>query len=220
LLDPLSPVDGDFARHVLEPVGLSTEAAIVIDPLNHSRTDQDKVAVPYYPLHPITQRLALTIFPQVRPLRIAQPPAGVSSTVLAASSQDSFLRPPAAAGGLTEAAEAQAASADRAARPLLVALEGSWPGAMPDRRFRLVVAGTSKIATNEYFPYVSDGALSVAMVRWLADDEAVPNLAPQTFSQPEIVLTSRQMRDTFILLEVLLPLSTILGGVLMWWRRR
>jgi hypothetical protein len=34
------------------------------------------------------------------------------------------------------------------------------------------------------------------------------------------VLTSYQMRDTFIVLEVLLPLSTILAGVLMWWRRR
>ncbi|WP_291691217.1 Gldg family protein [Bradyrhizobium sp.] len=221
LLDPVSPVDADFASRMLEPVGLSTQAAIVIDPLNHFRTDPDKVAVPYYPPHPITQRLALTVFPQVRPLRVSQPPKGVISTVLAASSQDGFLRPPAAAGGLTIGAEGEAtANADRGARPLLVALEGTWPGATPDRRFRLVVAGTSKITTNEYFPYVSDGALSVAMVRWLADDETVPNLTPQTFSQPEIVLTSRQMRDTFIVLEVLLPLSTILAGVVVWWRRR
>ena len=33
-----------------------------------------------------------------------------------------------------------------------------------------------------------------------------PNLQPQTYSLPEIVLTSRQMRDTFIALELLLPL--------------
>ena len=110
--------------------------------------------------------------------------------------------------------------ADRGAQALAVALEGVWPGAAPDKPFRLVVAGTSKFATNEYFPYVSNGELSVAMVRWLAEDDATPNVAPQTFSLPEIVLTSRQMRDTFIVLEVLLPLATIFCGVLIWWRRR
>jgi ABC-type uncharacterized transport system involved in gliding motility auxiliary subunit len=90
----------------------------------------------------------------------------------------------------------------------------------PDKRFRLVIAGTSKFATNEYFPYVSNGELSVAMVRWLAEDEATPNVAPQTYNLPEIVLTSQQMRDTFIVLEVLLPLTTVFCGAVMWWRRR
>jgi hypothetical protein len=37
---------------------------------------------------------------------------------------------------------------------------------------------------------------------------------------PEIVLTSAQMRDTFIWLEIMLPLGTALLGVAMWWRRR
>jgi hypothetical protein len=109
---------------------------------------------------------------------------------------------------------------DRGAQALAVALEGVWPGATADKRFRLVVAGTSKFASNEYFPYVSNGELSVAMLRWLADDGATASLAPQTYDLPQIVLTSRQMRDTFIVLEVLLPLSTAFCGVLMWWRRR
>ena len=104
---------------------------------------------------------------------------------------------------MSAAADGEATpKADRGGQALAVALEGVWPGAPPDKRFRLVVAGTSKIATNEYFPYVSNGELSVAMVRWLAEDDATPNVAPQTYNQPEIVLTSRQMRDTFIALEV------------------
>ncbi|MGY4626761.1 Gldg family protein [Bradyrhizobium sp. USDA 4486] len=217
LIDPLSHVDGDFERLLLKPVGLSSEAAIVIDPLNHFRTDADKVAVPYYPPHPITKRLALTVFPQARPLAVAQPPSGVSLIVLAASSQDSYLRSPSAAPA---AANGEAPGARRSAQPLAVALEGSWPGAVPDKRFRLVVAGTSKVASNEYFPYVSNGELSLAMLRWLAEDDTTPSIAPQTFKLPEIVLTSSQMRDTFIVLEVLLPLSTAVFGVAMWWRRR
>ena len=68
--------------------------------------------------------------------------------------------------------------------------------------------------------YVSNGELAVAILRWLADDEATPTVKPQSYSLPEIELTSRQMRDVFIALEVLLPLTTILCGVLVWWRRR
>jgi gliding motility-associatede transport system auxiliary component len=221
LIDPLFPVDADFGSRLLGPVGLSTESAIVIDPLNHFRTDPDKVAVPYYPPHPITRRLALTVFPQVRPIHVVQPPAGVNTIVLAASSQDSYRRPPSTAGGMTVAASGQAVSnVDHDAQALAVALEGLWPGASSDKRFRLVVAGTSKFATNEYFPYVSNGMLSVAMVRWLADDDATASVAPQTYDLPQIVLTSRQMRDTFIALEVLLPLTTAFCGLVMWWRRR
>jgi len=221
LIDPLFPVDADFASRLLGAVGLSTDSAIVIDPLNHFRTDPDKVAVPYYPPHPITKHLALTVFPQVRPIHVVQPPAGVNTSVLATSSQDSYRRPPSVAGGMTVAASGEVASnGERGAEALVVALEGVWPGAPPDKPFRLVVAGTSKFATNEYFPYVSNGEMSVAMVRWLADDDAAANLAPQTYDLPQIVLTSRQMRDTFIALEVLLPLTTAFCGMLMWWRRR
>jgi hypothetical protein len=58
------------------------------------------------------------------------------------------------------------------------------------RRFRLVLGGTSKFATNEYFPYVSNGELSVSMLRWLAADETTPSVPPQTYQFPEIVLTA------------------------------
>ena len=221
LIDPQFPVVPDLQSRVLEPLGLATDPAIVIDPLNHFRTDPDKVAVPYYPPHPITAHLALTVFAQARPIRVAQPPARVKVSVLAASSQDSYLRPPSAAGGIMLATGGQAAADDgRGAHPLVVALGGSFPGAEPGKTFRLVVAGTSKFATNEYFPYVSNGELSVAIARWLAEDNAAPNLAPRAYSLPEIVLTSSQMRNTFIVLEVLLPLSTALFGIAMWWRRR
>ena len=221
LIDPQFPLGSELESHLLSPLGLSTEAAIVIDPLNHFRTDPDKVAVPYYPPHPITTRLALTVFPQVRPIHVVQPPAGVNASILAASSQDSYLRPPSAAGGMAVATGDQAIlEADRGVQTLAVALEGAWPGAPLNRRFRLAVAGTSKFATNEYFPYVSNGELSVAMVRWLGGDDATPNLAPRTYNVPEIVLTSHQMRNTFIALVVLLPLTTAFCGVLMWWRRR
>jgi ABC-2 type transport system permease protein len=221
LLDPVSSVGAELQKNLLGAVGLSTEPAIVIDPLNHFRTDPDKVAVPYYPPHPITERLALTVFPQTRPLALVPPPQGVRTTLLAGSSQDSYRRPAAAGGAaLASAEQATPDAEDRGAQALAVAVEGVWPGAAGDKQFRLVVAGTSKFASNEYFPYVSNGELSVSMLRWLAADKTTPSVKPQTYQLPEIVLTSRQMRDVFLALEVLLPLSTMLCGVLVWWRRR
>jgi hypothetical protein len=221
LIDPQFPVGADLQSSLLTPLGLSSEPAIIIDPLNHFRTDPDKVAVPYYPPHPITARLALTVFAQARPIHLDKPPSSVRATALAASSQDSYLRPPSAAGGIVVASGGPApAEVEHGAEALAVALEGAFPGASPDKHFRLVISGTSKFATNEYFSYVSNGELSVAIMRWLAEDDASPNLAPRTYNLPEIALTSAQMRNTFIALEIALPLSTALFGFAMWWRRR
>ena len=221
LLDPVSPVDPDLEDHLLDAVGLKMPPGMVIDPLNHFRTDPDKIAVPYYPPHPITERLALTVFPQTRPIRVAAPPAGVATSILASSSQDSFIRPlPSGAAEIAGAEPVRPDAEGRGPQALAVAVQGTWPGSASDKHFRLVLAGTSKFATNEYFPYVSNGELSVAMLRWLADDETMPSVQPQTYSMSEIVLTSHQMRDVFLILEVLLPMSTLLCGVLVWWRRR
>lgn len=221
LIDPQFPLGADLQSRVLNPLGLSSEPAIVIDPLNHFRTDPDKVAVPYYPPHLITTRLALTVFAQARPIHLSRSPADVKASVLAASSQDSYLRPPSAAGGITVAAGGPVTSTvEHGAQVLAAAFEGVFPGAAPDKHFRLVISGTSKFVTNEYFSYVSDGELSVAIIRWLSEDEAIPNLAPRTYSLPEIVLTSVQMRDVFITLEIVLPLSTAFLGFAIWWRRR
>ena len=128
LLDPLSPLGPDLEKHLLGAIGLTTEPAIVIDPLNHFRTDPDKVAVPYYPPHPITERVALTVFPQVRPIRVVAPPAGVNTSVLATSSQDSYRRPPSTAGDLAAADPSTPDAEDRGAQALAVAVEGVLAG--------------------------------------------------------------------------------------------
>jgi len=98
-------------------------------------------------------------------------------------------------------------------------VEGTWPapGGIP---FRLVLVGNSSFAANAFFAYASNGDLAVSMIRWLADDTTTPLLKPETFSLPEMRLTHRQMQITFLLVEVLLPLSVMAFGVAVWWRRR
>ena len=220
MVDPAFPL-GDELGGLLGKVGLSSEQAIVIDPLNHYGADEEKVAIPYYPPHPITDRLALTIFPDARPIRVEAAPAGVRTTILAASSKDSYLRAaPLASGG---AVATEPSAAPHGAAVLAVAVEGRWPDAPGDetKPFRLVLVGDANFATNSYFPYVSNGDLVVRMIRWLADDAARPGAQPQTFSPLQrITLTRDQMRDIFVMVEIILPMSVVLFGGIVWWRRR
>jgi ABC-type uncharacterized transport system involved in gliding motility auxiliary subunit len=102
---------------------------------------------------------------------------------------------------------------------LAAAVQGIWPGA-GRAPFRLVLVGNASFATNAFFPYASNGDLAISMIRWLAEDTAAPLLKPETYSLPEVRLTHRQMQVTFLLVEVLLPLSVMLFGAAVWWRRR
>jgi ABC-2 type transport system permease protein len=219
MIDPEFPLQGDLGD-LFGKLGLTSDSATVIDPLNHAGSDIDKVAVPYYPPHPITRRLALTIFPNARPIRVSAPPPGVNTTILATSSKDSYLRP---ASQAPAAGEPTGTDATRGAAPLAVAVEGRWPGAAADQTkpFRLVLVGNSNFAANSYFPYVSNGDLAIEMVRWLAEDEARPAAKAQSFNPAQqITLTKDQMRAIFLAVEVLLPLSVMLLGGAVWWKRR
>ena len=193
----------------------------MIDPLNHYGSDHDKVAVPYYPQHQITRRIALTIFPNARPIRVGATPPGVKTTILASSSMDSYVRPVSQA---TAAAEPTASGSHRAGRRCWRSpSKGRWPDGAADRTkpFRLVLVGNSNFAANSYFPYVSNGDLAVEMVRRSAEDETRPAAKPQSFSPAQqITLTRDQMRTVFIAVEVLLPLSVMLLGGVVWWKRR
>ena len=71
MYDPEFPVTPEL-QSLLGDVGLKVGSGMVLDPVNHSGTEEDKVAVPYYPPHPITDQVALTVFPGPRPLELAR----------------------------------------------------------------------------------------------------------------------------------------------------
>jgi ABC-2 type transport system permease protein len=207
--DPRFPVMSELAA-LLNEVGLSIEDGVVVDPVNHYGTDQEQAAVPYYPPHPITEQIALTVFPGARPISLRGRVAGLTSTELVATSKDSYVRP----------LDPSVHTADKPGpRLLAAAVQGSWPG-RGGAPLRLVVVGNASFAANAFFPYVSNGDLAVSMIRWCAEDTATPLLKSESYSLPEMRLTHRQMQVTFLLVEVLLPLSVMLFGAAVWWRRR
>lgn len=219
MYDPEFPVSPEL-QAMFGDLGVQVGDGSVLDPVNHAGTEADKVAVPYYPPHPITDDIAMTVFPAPRPLRLLKRLPNIEGTELIQTSKDSYVQE--AGGTLATLAAAQVGAhpvAPRGARTLALAMEGMWPGGGA-KPFRLVLVGSASFATNGFFPYVSNGDLAVSMVRWLAGDLGTPKLRPITYSLPQIDLTGQQMRATFIVVEILLPLSVILLGVLVWRRRR
>jgi hypothetical protein len=219
MYDPEFPVTPDL-QTLLAKVGVQVGNGMVLDPLNHTGPEADKVAVPYYPPHPITDQIALTVFPGPRPIQLAEKRPEMSATELVSTSKDSYVRPsPASAAPLSTAQAAAVQNiAPHGPLTLAVAQDGNWPGTQHE--FHLVVVGSAGFTTNDFFPYGSNGELAVSMIRWLAGDMKAPKLRPTNYSPPEIELTSRQMQAIFVVVEILLPLSVVLAGVLVWRRRR
>ena len=221
MYDPEFPVTPEL-QSLLGDVGLKVGSGMVLDPVNHSGTEEEKVAVPYYPPHPITDQVALTVFPGPRPLELLGKIPGIEATTLVSTSQESYVRPITTS---TAPASTQPAVPPEPKPPghgpavLAVALQGNWPeGAQ--KPFRLVLVGSASFATNAFFPYASNGDLAVSMLRWLADDHATPKLKPATYITPEVRLTHHEMQLTFFLIEILLPLSVMGFGIAVWRRRR
>jgi len=212
-------------RAGLARLGLTVEQDVVIDPLDHYSTDPEVVAIPVYERHPITRGMALTFFPGIRSLTLQPPPPGVTGTALFSSSPQSFTQ------AVRVVAEPEAGRSGEAGRPasppgrpgrraLAAAFEGTWPGLPPGPRpFRLVVVGDGDFASNS-LPYMSNGDLSLAMIRWAAHEEQTPTVTTRMPVPPLVLLTKSQMQRVFLSIEVLLPLSVVAIGMVVWWRRR
>jgi hypothetical protein len=208
----------------LRRLGIVVEQNVVVDPLDHYSTDPEVVAIPVYDDHPITRRVALSFFPGIRSITLRAPPSRVTVTPLFRSSADSYTRPvrtvaERAPDGGGDAPSAGTGRADR--HVLAVAAEGAWPGSGADGQpFRLVVVGDGDFASNSFLPYMANGDLAVSMVRWLVREEHAPSVAPRIPVPPLVLLTKRQMQQIFLGIEVVLPLAVVLGGAVVWWRRR
>ena len=136
MYDPEFPVTPEL-QSLLGDVGLKVGSGMVVDPVNHSGTEEDKVAVPYYPPHPITDQVALTVFPGPRPLELLGKIPGIEATTLVSTSQESYVRPIATSTALASTQPAvppeQKAAPGHGPATLAVALQGNWPEGEQER---------------------------------------------------------------------------------------
>jgi hypothetical protein len=187
--------------------------------------DAEMVAVTAYEQTPITRSLSMTFYPGIRPLERDKPASGVRAIALFSSSRDSYVRAVEPVGvrepGRIEHAALRPTANQPGARVLAVAAEGTLPGAPPNApALRAIVIGDGDFASNSFLPYLSNGDFAMAAVRWLVREERSTAVATRIPVPPMILLSGSQMKMIFLFVEVLLPLSVMLVGVAVWWRRR
>jgi hypothetical protein len=209
---------------LMETLGVRLPQEAVIDPLSHYSTDSEMVAITSYGEAPVTRNLSMTFFAGARPLIAATPAAGIEAAPLFASSRDSYTRTVQPAGVRDTGAAVPVANLNPprpGPRMLAVSVEGRLPGASASAPpMRAVIVGDADFASNSFLPYLANGDLALALVRWLVREERATTVASRIPVPPMILLTAAQMRGIFVVVEVLLPLAAFALGAFVWWRRR
>ena len=209
---------------LLERLGARLPQEAVVDPLSHYARDREMVAVTGYGEEAITRGLSMTFFAGVRPLVPVTPAAGLVATPLFASSRDSYTRAVRPVGVREPGAAPRAGGAgppQTAPRLLAMSVEGRLPGATPGAPpMRAVIVGDADFASNSFLPYLANGDLALAAVRWLAREEHSTPVASRIPVPPMILLSGTQMRGVFLVVAVLLPLGAFVLGAVAWWRGR
>lgn len=206
-------------QQLLAALGVDLQQAVVADRLSHYGTDEEMVAVTAYDPHPVTQRVAYTFFPGVRPLTLSAPAAGVRTNALIRSGDASTVRQVTAVDH-REVAPMNPGRDDPqpASRVLASVSEGQLA---PDGKpFRTIVVGDADFASNSFYPYMANSDLALSMIRWLVREEALAVVKPRVPVPPMVLLTERQLQAVYLLTALGLPLLAALGGLWVWWRRR
>ena len=226
---------------VIRKFGIELGQGMVIDEASHFWADPSTPAVTDYNRHEITSKLPLSFFPGVRPLMPTKEPVpGVQVRQLVNSSAKSFanadkMRIDYKSGKNGYAPQTLMATARinpktvESGETLLKRLRGEEnedaKAPAPEKiiarkEARIVVAGDADFATNSFYHVLGNGALFLNAVNFLASRENLIGLEPRTYDLPYISMTNTQMKGTFILSIILIPLLMAAVGVAVWWRRR
>lgn len=235
----LEPFVTTGLESVLTKFGIVAEPTMVIDEASHFWADPSSPAVTEYNRHEVTARLPLSFFPGVRPLTpTAIAPPGVSVRPLVNTSKKSFANPNKSriqfsSGQTVVGSQTIMVSANfnpntvESAEILLRQLRGEKDIPAEDKVLkttrksaRIVVAGDADFATNSFYHILGNGTLFLNAVNYLSARENLIGLEPRTHDLPYVSMTNTQMKATFILSIILVPLLMAAIGVAVWWRRR
>jgi ABC-type uncharacterized transport system involved in gliding motility auxiliary subunit len=222
-----------FVSTGLEPLirdnGVILDHTIVIDPVSHYWADFSAPAVTTYNRHQITRDLPLTFFPGARSLSpTPQRVPGAAVTPIVSASKSSY--------GETTYNRAQYDPGEDLPGPstLMVVVnrrpvhtrrskpsDAGRPTAAPvAARSRLAVVGDADFATNSFFHFLGNGNLFLNTVNYLAAQENLIGIEPRTHDLPRLSMTNRQVKGTFVLSVILMPVVLALVGITVWWRQR
>lgn len=219
MVDP--PPDGASLEDLLDRWSVRAGDNFVVDVSGIGRLLGAGPEVPvvsdYSPTHPITGNFSLmTFFPMVRsitgvPDPEADPPINVTQLVTsgARSWGESDLGSPEVGFSADTDLEGPVS--------IGVAITRQFD---ESRTARLVVLGDSDFAANGFFDLQGNGDLFMNAISWLAEDEGFISIRPREPEDRPLVLTEAQARASYYLSMFLFPGAILLGGIVLWARRR
>ena len=219
LIDPrvhvpqLEGLLAEFRLALLDAVVLDE---IVLDAGDRS-FDATVAKIRRYERHPVTRGFNfVTMFPRARPVHIAadSAEAGLDAHYLCVTDD--------AAWGEVDMTRFQAGSASRDGEdiagplPVAAAVELTRSG----RSSRVVLVGDSDFASDGFYGVLGNSDLFLNMVAYLAEEESLVSIRPRPPLADRVYITESQGRLVFAVCLVALPLTSIVTGLLVYWRRR
>ena len=88
------------------------------------------------------------------------------------------------------------------------------------KKARIVVSGSSQVASNKFFKLQGNGDLFMNTVSWLAEDENLIAIRPKSARSQPMVLQARDQLIILVIPVVLVPLAWIVAGLVVFLYRR
>ena len=168
-----------------------------------------------YDSHPIVNELkgSMTGFPIARSLDIKN---GDKTTVqkLFSSSDGSF-----ATTNLASAEIRPDPKTDKKG-PLVLGAAGTYNTGKPNNQGRFVVVGNSGWSANSFINFNGNRDLMLNAMNWLSSDEDLISIRPKEPEDRRINMNRAQFAWLRFVSQFGLPAIVIIGGVMVWWRRR
>lgn len=104
---------------------------------------------------------------------------------------------------------------------VMVAVEGSRDAAKkPPQPSRLIVMGTSLVATNKWSRFAGNNDLMLNAVSWLAGDDNLISIRPKEEGSEKPTLSEVELSYSKFLSKLVIPGGSMFAGLLVWRRRR
>ena len=104
--------------------------------------------------------------------------------------------------------------------PFTLAAAGTYSTGKENSQGRFVVVGNSRWAANNFLRFNANKNLLLNMLNWLSSDEDLISIRPKEPEDRRISLTRAQFLMLRTVSQFMLPLIVIIGGVMVWWKRR
>jgi ABC-type uncharacterized transport system involved in gliding motility auxiliary subunit len=210
--------DNDALLNLLTSWGVTADKDLILDenPVNQLvGVGPETPLVTTYESHPIVNDLAGTAtgYPISRSLQVKN---GDKTTVtkLFSTSRNSF------ATTTLNAPEIRIDPNKDKQGPFALAAAGTYSTGKENSQGRFVVVGNSRWSANKFIRFEGNRNLLLNILNWLSSDEDLISIRPKETEDRRISLTQAQFRMLRAVSQFMLPLIVIVGGVMIWWKRR